>query len=120
LRVVDGRKVRVIASLRTWPTKLLAARSPRRRIGVGRIRGRWSCRRGGLGLTPKELLLAKTNHRLEPLDLSFEPCLAFEGSGVLGLPIGGLTKRLEFLIQPWANRTRPYRQGWSGTDRSGR
>ena len=83
LRLVDGRKVGVIASLWTWPTGLLAARPTRRRVGAGRIRGCRSRRRGGLGLAPKELLLAKTDHRLEPLDLGFELGLALEGSGVL-------------------------------------
>jgi hypothetical protein len=109
LRVLDGRKVGVIASLRTWPTNLLAARPTWRRIGAGSIRGRRSRRRGGLGLASKELLLAKTDHRLEPLDLGFELGLALEGSGMLGLPVGGLTKRLEILIQPRANRTRTLR-----------
>jgi hypothetical protein len=73
-----------------------------------------------IGLASKELLLAKTNHRLEPLDLGFELGLALKGSGVLGLPIGGLTKRLEIVIQPWVNRIWTHRQGWSGTDRSSR
>ena len=85
-----------------------------------RIRGRRSRRRSGLGLAPKELLLAKTDHRLEPLNFGFELGLALKGSGVLGLPVGGLTKRLEILIQPWANRTGTLRQGRSGTDRSSR
>jgi hypothetical protein len=120
LRIVDGRKVGVIASLRTWPTHLLAARTTWPRIGAGRIRGRRSRRRGGLGFAPKELLVAKTDHRLEPLNLGFELGLALKGSGVLGLPVGGLTKRLEILFQPWANRTRTLRQGRSGTDRSSR
>jgi hypothetical protein len=120
LRVVDSRKVGVIASLRTWPTNLLAARATWQRIGAGRTRGRWSRRRGGLGLAPKELLLAKPDHCLEPLDLGFELGLALKGSGMLGLPVGGLTKRLEILIQPRANRTRTFRQRWSGTDRSSR
>jgi hypothetical protein len=105
LRLDDGRKVRIIASVRTWPTRLLAARPTRRCVGVGRIRSRRSRRRGGLGLAPKELLLAKTDHRLEPFVLDFELGLALKGSGVLSLPVGGLTKRLEILIQPRANRT---------------
>ncbi len=120
LRVVHGRKVGVIASLRTWPTGLLAARQPWRRTGAGRVRGRRSRRDGGLGLAPKELLLAKTDHRLQSSDLGFEVGLALKGSSVLGLPVGGLTKRLEILIQPRANRTRTLRQRWSGTDRSRR
>jgi hypothetical protein len=66
-------------------------------------------------LRPKELLLAKTDHRLEPVDLNFELGLAFKGSGVHGLPVGGLMKRLEILIQPRANRTWPLRRGWSGS-----
>jgi hypothetical protein len=56
------------------------------------------------------LLLAKTDHCLEPLDLGFELGLALKGSGVLGFPVGSLTKRLEILIQPWTNRTRTHRQ----------
>jgi hypothetical protein len=64
LRVVHRRKVGIITSLRTRPTKLLAARQPWRRIGSERIRDRWSRCSSGLGLTPKELLLAKTDHRL--------------------------------------------------------
>ena len=119
LRVLDGREVGVIAALGTWPTGSLAAR-PTRRVGAGRIRGRRSCRRGGLGLTPEELLLAKTDQRLEPLDLDFELGLALQGPGVLGLVVGGLTKRLEIPIQPRANRTRTLRQGRSRTDRSDR
>jgi hypothetical protein len=120
LRVVDGRKARVIASLGSWPTRLLAPRPTWGRVGAGRIRTRRSRRRGGLGLAAKELLLAKTDHRLEPLDLDFELGLTLKGSGVLGLPVGGLTKRLEIPIQPWANRTRALRQGRSRTDRSAR
>ena len=98
LRVLDGRKVGVIASLRTWPTRLLAARPTWRRVGAGRIRTRRSRRRGGLGLAPKELLLAKTDQCLEPVDLGFELGLALKGTGMLGLPVGGLTKRLEIPI----------------------
>jgi hypothetical protein len=98
LRVVDSQKVGVIASLRTLPTRLLAARPPWRRISAGCVRGRRSRRRSGFGLAPKELLLAKANHRLQPLDLGFELGLALKRSGVLGLPVGGLTKRLEILI----------------------
>jgi hypothetical protein len=120
LRVVDGRKVGVIASLGTWPAGLLAARPTRRRVGAGRIRGRRSRRRRGLGLASKELLLAKTNQRLESFDFDFELGLALNRSGVLGLVVGGETKRLEIPIQPRANRTRTLRQGRSRTDRSGR
>jgi len=119
LRFVNGRKMGVIASLRTWPTGLLAARPTRRGVGAGRIWGRRSRRRGGLGLAPEELLLAKTDQCLEPLNFNFELGLALKRPGVLGLPVGGLTKRLEILIQPRANRARTHRQGWSGTDRSG-
>jgi len=120
LRVIDGRKVGVIASLRTWPTGLLATRPTRRHVGAGRIRGRGSRRRRGLGLAPKELLLAKTNQRLESFDFDFELGLALNRSGVLGLVVGGETKRLEILIQPRANWTRSLRQGRSRTDPSGR
>jgi len=88
LKVDDGRKVGVIASVRTWPTGLLAARPTRRCVGAGQIRSRRSHRRGVLGLASKELLLAKTDQRLEPLDLDFELGLALKGSGMLGLPVG--------------------------------
>ncbi|HLY82922.1 MAG TPA: hypothetical protein VKQ71_08045 [Acidimicrobiales bacterium] len=118
--LVDGLKVGVVASLGTWPTGLLTARPTRRRVGAGGIRGRRSRRRGGLGLAPEELLLAKTEQRLEPLDLDFELSLALTSSGVQGLPVGGLSKRLEILIEPRANRTRALRQEFSGTDGSGR
>jgi hypothetical protein len=92
LRVLDSQKVGVIASLRTLPTRLLAARPTWRRVGARCVRGRLSRRRSGLGLAPKELLFAKANHRLQPLNLDFELGLALKGSGVLGLPVGGLTK----------------------------
>src|SRR5277367_190800 len=101
----NGREVGIIASFRTGPTALLATRPSRRRVGVGCIRSGRSRRRGGLGFAPKELLLSKTDHCLEPLDFDFELGLALQGSGVLGLPVGGLTKRLEILIEPRANRT---------------
>src|SRR5271170_4215420 len=109
----------VVASRRTRPTGLLAAPPTRRRLGAGRVRGRRSGRRGGLGLATEELLLAKTDQRLEPLDLDLEFGLALQGPGVLGLVVGGLTKRLEILIQSRANRTRALRQGRSRADRSG-
>jgi hypothetical protein len=120
LRLFDAGKVGVIASLGTGPTRSLAAPSTWRRVGGGSIGGRRSRRRSGLCLAAEELLLAKTKLGLESLDLEFELGLALEGSGVLGLVVGGLTKRLEILIEPRANRTRTHRQGRSRTDRSTR
>jgi hypothetical protein len=120
LRVLDGHEVGVIAPLGTGPTPLLAARPRCRRVGRGSIRSRRGRRRERLGLAPEELLLAKAKLGLEPIDLDFELGLALEGSGVLGLVVGGLTKRLEILIEPRANRTRTRRQGRSRTGRSTR
>ena len=60
---------------------------------MGRIRGRWSRRRGGLGLAPEELLLAEADQGLKPLDLGLELGLTFESPAVHGLPVGGLTPR---------------------------
>jgi len=57
-------------------------------------------RRGGLGLATEELLLAKTDQRLQPLDLDLEFGLALQGPGVLGLVVGGLPKRLGRVIRP--------------------
>jgi hypothetical protein len=120
LRVLDGHEVGVIASLGTGPTRLLAAWPRRGCVGGGAIRGRRGRRRGGLGLASKELLLAKTKLGFESLDLHFELGLTLKGSGVLGLVVGGLTKRLEIPIEPRANRTRPLRQGRSRTLRGTR
>ena len=84
-----GEEVGIIAAFRTGPTALLATRLSRWCVGVGRNQGRRSRRRGGLGLTPEKLLLAKTEQRLEPFVLDFELGLALKGPAVHGFPVGG-------------------------------
>ena len=73
-------------------------------------------RRGGLGLSAEELLLAEAEQGLKPLDLGLELGLAFEGAAMHGLPVGGLPPRLELLLQAWANRTGALGKRRSGTD----
>jgi hypothetical protein len=114
----DGREVGVIASLGSGPTALLAATTPCRRIGLGRIRDGRSGGRGGLGLLAEELLLAEPDQGLEAVDLGLELGLAFEGAAMHGLPVGGLAPRLELLLEARANRTRPLGQRWCGTSRT--
>ena len=116
----DGRKMGIIAPLRTRPAALLASGPTRWRLGGGRQRGRRFGRGGGLGLSAEELLLADAKQRLKPIDLGLKLGLAFEGAAMHGLPVGGLPPGLELLLQAWANRTGALRDGRSGADGTGR
>jgi hypothetical protein len=114
----DGGEVGVIASLGPGLTGSLAARPPWRRVGVGRIRDGRCGGRGGLGLAAEELLLAESEQGLKSVDLGLELGLAFEGAAMHGPPVGGLSPRLELLLQARANRTGTLRQSRGGTDRN--
>ena len=81
----------------------------------GADRGRRSGRRGGLGLSAEELLLAEPDQSLESVDLGLELGLAFEGAAMHGLPVGGLAPGLELLLQARANRTGALGQRRCGT-----
>ena len=105
----DRRQVRIIPAFRSRLAALLAAGPPRRGVDTGRVGTRRCRRRGGLGLGPQELLLAEPQQGLQPLDLLLEPGLTVESPPVHGFPVGGLPERLELLLQPRADRTRPLR-----------
>ena len=101
----DRRKMRMIPAFRPWLAALLPAWPPRRRARMGRVGGRWSGRRGRLGLTPEELLLAEPEQGLEAARSRLELFLAIESTSVHGLPVAGEPVRLELLLQPRADRT---------------
>ena len=116
----DGREVGIIAPLGTRPTALLTSVTARRRRAGVRRRDRRFGRGAGLGLSAEELLLAEAQERLKPVDLGFELRLAFEGSAMHTLPIGGLPPGLELLLQAWTNRAGAVRDRRSGADGTGR
>jgi hypothetical protein len=109
----ESREVRVVASPGPGPAGLLAARSPWGRVRGRGLRGGGSGRGGGLGLAAEELLLAEAELGLESVDLGLELGLAFQGSAMHGLPVGGLAPGLELLLEAGANRTRALRDGGS-------
>jgi hypothetical protein len=115
-----SREMGIIASFRTRPAAPLTSGPARRRPREVRRVPRRLGRGGGLGLSTEELLLAHAKPSLKPVDLGLELGLAFEGAAMHGLPVGGLAKRLEFLLQSWANRTGALGKRRSGTDRFGR
>lgn len=116
----DGREMGIVASLGPRLAGLLASGATRWRVGRGGERGRGIGSGCGLGLSTEELLLAEAKLGLELVDLGLELGLAFEGSAMLSLPVGGLPPGFELLVQAWANRTGALGDGRCGADRTGR
>ena len=107
----DGRQVGIVAAARPRVAALLAARSAGGSRGRRRRRGRGA----GLRLAAEELLLAEAQLGAELFDLLLEKGFALDGAIMHGLPVTGLSPRLERLGQVRADGAGSARKGRGGT-----